>query len=77
MTESSRTVVGNVTDSHYYEEFKKIRSVVLLPDGHTIRVEIPDTRFTFRPGMDVDEEMRKLSSLLVGKNIKVMYSPEA
>jgi hypothetical protein len=56
---------------------KKIRAVVNLPDGHVIRVEIPNSRFTFRPGMDEDVEMAKLSSLMIGKKITVKYEPES
>ena len=77
MEEQYPTVIGEVVEAHYYETMKAIRAVVKVPlPNHLIRIEIPITTFSFRPGMDKDKEMRKTAQLLVGKPIKVMSVPE-
>lgn len=77
MAQSYPTVIGKVSDAHYYEDLKAIRAIVDLPDGQHVRVEIPITTFSFHSGMDKDAEMRKTATLMLGKNIKIVSIAES
>lgn len=64
-------IVGVCTSSVYNATEKVIRFFLQFPNGKEQGFEWPISLFSFSPGQDKDEEMRKLSNMMIKKKIGV------
>jgi len=68
--------VAIVVSTLYNENTRTITVQMVIDERYHLGMDFPHTMFEFKPGMDIDAEMRKTAKLMRGKPIKILFTGE-